>query len=161
MATFWIPNDCIQCRGIREIQNNATYIWVEFRQKFPAVFMLSHKFLFLQNCYLAIIALFTLAWFEIFGFFSFSKSKPIWSLFENIDLIKIEWEFIFFQDRIDILLTNEYHLLVGLFQLGIAIICWNDGMPHVAIFGISIGLNLVFHLLSLSIHPGLFLHKIV
>ena len=25
-ATFWIPNDCIQCRGIREIQNNAIYL---------------------------------------------------------------------------------------------------------------------------------------
>ena len=46
--------------------------------------MLSHKFLFLQNCYLAIIVLFTPAWFEIF-FFSFAKSKTIWSPFENID----------------------------------------------------------------------------
>ena len=36
---------------------------------------------------------------------------------------KLSESVFFFRDRVDISLTNEYHLLVGLFQLGIAIIC--------------------------------------
>ena len=142
--------------------------------------MLSHKFLFLQNCYLAIIVLFTPAWFEIF--FSFAKSKTIWSPFENIyqafikEKNKLAWS-----DRLRHFIDKWVPFIGWAISAGYCnylLKWWNAShcnlwnfnwiKSSVPFFIITLLETLIQYTYRIklktkcnkSIHPGLFLHKI-